>query len=235
MSPLRSTLVRGGPPVDTATVSLPRFAAGGRLEFGRALIAGSPPRLLGRDRVGGNPGSRGQTPRHRRLVKTHAAEARGLTPLGFPPPLAAPHKGEWKPIGPAGSKPAQSAGRRGMVASYSCAPPLRSADGRGVLQASLGPLIVQATLDLEAGAGADVAVERLAIVADLFDDAIGPVVVEAEALAVVAFLAEQALDVGVGGARHLIDVALGHAQLLGAQQRVVHPFDDGEPLRVALA
>src|SRR5262245_29057419 len=112
--------------------------------------------------------------------------------------------------------------------------PLRSADRRAILQASLGPQIVDAALDLQARALADVALERLAVVAYLLDDAISPVVVEADALAEVALLAEQALDVGIGGPQLLVGVGLGDAKLLGVEQRIVHPSHDGEPLRVAL-
>ena len=44
----------------------------------------------------------------------------------------------------------------------------------------------------------DVPLEDLAVVADMLDDAIGPVLGQAELLAVIAFGAEQALDVRIG-------------------------------------
>src|SRR5882757_11300321 len=44
------------------------------------------------------------------------------------------------------------------------------ADRRGVLQAALGPQLVEAALDLERRSHADVAVEAFAVVADLLHD-----------------------------------------------------------------
>ena len=71
---------------------------------------------------------------------------------------------------------------------------VRSADRRRVLDAALGPQLVQAALDLERRALPDVAFEHLAVIADMLDDADGPVLGQAELLAVIAFGADEALD-----------------------------------------
>ncbi len=63
-----------------AIANAPTFASG---ESG---AAGSPPPFWGRDRVGGIAEGRGQPPRHQRGAIADTAEARGLTPSGFPPP-----------------------------------------------------------------------------------------------------------------------------------------------------
>ena len=59
----------------------------------------------------------------------------------------------------------------------------RSPDRRRVLDAALGPEPVEAAADAELGAGADIALEHLAVVADVLDDAHDPVLGQAELLA----------------------------------------------------
>src|SRR5437773_2735266 len=92
-------------------------------------------------------------------------------------------------------------------------------DGRSVLQPALVPEFVEASVDGQTRARADVALERLAVVADRFHDLHGPIVVEAETLAEIPFLAGEALDLGIGRARHLVDVGLGDAELLRVEER----------------
>src|SRR4029450_10535132 len=77
---------------------------------------------------------------------------------------------------------------------------------RGVLQAALGPELVQATVDLEQGVLADIAVEALAVVTDLLDDVVDPLLVDAERLAHARRDTEDALDGGILALQHLIDV-----------------------------
>src|ERR1700722_6445240 len=71
----------------------------------------------------------------------------------------------------------------------------RSENRRRVLQAALGPDIVDAALDTHRR---DVAVPHLAEIADLLDHVVGPFVVETERLAHVPLQTEQTTDVGIG-------------------------------------
>src|ERR1043166_6448152 len=101
-----------------------------------------------------------------------------------------------------------------------------SPDRRRVLDAALGPQRVEAALDLERGALAHVALEHLAVVADVLDDAYRPILGQPELLAVVALGTDELFDVGIVRAERLADVLLGEALLLGDDHRVEHPFDD---------
>src|SRR5262245_40394657 len=92
---------------------------------------------------------------------------------------------------------------------------LPSPDRRRVLQAALGPQRVGAARDLQRRALADVAVEYLRVVSDVLDRAVGPVLGQAELLAVIPLGAEEALHVGIGGLHLLVDVLLGDAELFG--------------------
>src|SRR4051812_38329274 len=111
----------------------------------------------------------------------------------------------------------------------------RSADRRGVLQAALGPQRVQATLDLERAAHADVAVEALAVVTDLLDDVVDPLLVDAERLAHARRRAEDALDGGIVALQHLVDVLGRDAVFLRLDHGVERPAHDVGELVVALA
>ena len=83
---------------------------------------------------------------------------------------------------------------------------------------------------------AEVGFVHLAVVADVLDDAIGPVVVDAEQLAEVAFQAEEAPRLRVlGRLLHLIDIGLGDAEYLAFEHGVVHPLHQPRPSLVALA
>src|SRR3954468_16939249 len=101
---------------------------------------------------------------------------------------------------------------------------------RRELQTALVPQGIQPARDLQRRALPDVALERLAVVADLLDDAIGPVVGEPERFAVLALAAEQPLDVRVVGLLLIVDVGLGDAEFFGVDHGVVGPFHDVEPL-----
>src|SRR5262245_27426844 len=92
-------------------------------------------------------------------------------------------------------------------------PALPSADRRRVLDSALVPEVVQAARNVELGAGADIAVERFTVVADMLDDAHHPVLGEAELFAEVAVAAEHALEVRLVGLGHLVDVLLRNSSL----------------------
>src|SRR5436190_7607198 len=108
-------------------------------------------------------------------------------------------------------------------------------DRRGILQAALGPQSVRATLDLERAAHADIAIEALAVVADLLDDGVDPFLVEAERLAHAGGDAEDALDGGVVALGHLVDVGRGDTVFLGLDHGVERPAHDVGELVVAVA
>ncbi|ENN86993.1 hypothetical protein RHSP_13702 [Rhizobium freirei PRF 81] len=108
---------------------------------------------------------------------------------------------------------------------------------RRVLDAALVPKGVEAAGDLQRAACADIAVEDFAVVTDTFDDVVGPVIGQAEVSADGGTLlgAEEALDIRIWRALHLIDVLLRDAEFLGIDHRIGRPADDVEPLVVALA
>ena len=76
---------------------------------------------------------------------------------------------------------------------------------------------------------------RFSRVPDVLDDPIGPVVAETDRLAEFALRSEQALDLGIGGPLHVIDVVPGDAELFGIHHRHVRPANDIRPLVVAMA
>src|SRR5262249_3146270 len=78
-----------------------------------------------------------------------------------------------------------------------------SADRRRVLDAALGPERVEAALDLERRALADVALEHFAVVAHVFDDARGPILGQPELFAVIALGADKLLDIRIVRAERL--------------------------------
>src|SRR5262249_52038111 len=84
-----------------------------------------------------------------------------------------------------------------------------SLERRGVEEAALGPQLVLAARELQCRAHADRALVGLAVVPDLFDHLVHPVIRQAEQLAEIAFDAEQAPHLGVGRLRlHLVEVLL---------------------------
>src|SRR5208282_312945 len=66
-----------------------------------------------------------------------------------------------------------------------------SANRRPVLQTALRPQCVEAAHDLQRRALADVALETFAVIADVLDDAVRPIVGEAERFTILALAAEQ--------------------------------------------
>ena len=82
---------------------------------------------------------------------------------------------------------------------------LGSADRRRVLDTALGPQFVQTAFDFERRAQSDVPLEQLAVVADLFHDADGPVLGQAELLAEIAFGSDKSLDFRIGRFQRLIE------------------------------
>jgi hypothetical protein len=65
----------------------------------------------------------------------------------------------------------------------------------------------------ELGAGADVALEGLAVIADRLHDPDNPVLGQAELFAEIAVGTHGALELGLVGLGHLLDVLLVHAKL----------------------
>src|SRR5271166_6148572 len=133
----------------------------------------------------------------------------------------------------AGNETGRPASRTARISTARvCTGSVRSADRWRVLQAAFVPQVVDAARHAERS---HVAIPLLAEVADLLDDVIGPLVVDPERLAHVAVDAEQALDVGVVGLQHVVDVLAGHPLLLGGDHREMGPLHDVVELVVALA
>src|SRR6185437_3757608 len=112
----------------------------------------------------------------------------------------------------------------------------QSLESRREQQAALGPQFVGAALQLQRRAHADGAFVALAIVPDLLDDIVGPVVAEAHHVAELALDAQDAADLSVGRlSLHLVDVLGGDAERLRGDLRVQHPAHDQLPALVAPA
>jgi hypothetical protein len=69
----------------------------------------------------------------------------------------------------------------------------------------------------------------------MLDDPIGPVIRQTEHFTKFALGAEQPLQIRIVRSQLLIDIGLGHPEFLRRQHGKMHPFDDVEPLIVALA
>ena len=76
--------------------------------------------------------------------------------------------------------------------------------------------------------------KTFAVIADLLDEAIGPILRQPQRLAEIALDAEQAARGRIIGIDLVIDILRGDARLLGVEHGEIHPFDDVEPLVVAL-
>src|SRR5678815_4295374 len=111
-----------------------------------------------------------------------------------------------------------------------------SLERRRIEQATLGPQLVGAALQLEGRAHAHGALVAFAVVADLLDGVEHPVVGEPHHLAELALGAEQAADLGARRlGLHLLDVLRRHAQRLGGDGAVQHPAHDELPALIAPA
>src|SRR5690606_26491438 len=79
-----------------------------------------------------------------------------------------------------------------------------------VLQTALRPKSVQTTLNLEWAVLADVTLEDFAVIANILDDVVGPVVSKTEVCTDfgVSFSAEEAADIRVGRVLELINICL---------------------------
>ena len=77
-------------------------------------------------------------------------------------------------------------------------------------------------------------VEYLAVIADQLHRVVGPFLVEVQRLAHPGCRAKHALDIGRVALRHLVDILLRDALLLGLHHRVDDPVDDVVPLLVAV-
>src|SRR6266508_6180335 len=97
---------------------------------------------------------------------------------------------------------------------------------RRVLQPALGPQRVLAAGDLERRALADIALEALAVVTNLLDDVVDPLLVDAERLAHARRRAEDTLDRRVLALQHLVDVLGIDAVLLRLDHGVLRPAHD---------
>src|SRR3954462_4056101 len=110
-----------------------------------------------------------------------------------------------------------------------------SPHGRCVLDTALGPEPVDAAADAQLRARSHITFEHFAVIADLLDDADDPVLAQAQLLAEVALDAQETPDLGLVGLQRLVDVLGGDAELLGIEHGKERPFDDVEPLVVAMA
>src|SRR3546814_4394894 len=92
-----------------------------------------------------------------------------------------------------------------------------------IQRAALGPLLVHTAIQLERAALADVTLEALAIIADLLEDVVAPLLVDAEVLAHARGDTQDALDVRVVALQLVIDVLRGDAVFLTLDHCVQRP------------
>ena len=74
-----------------------------------------------------------------------------------------------------------------------------------------------------------------AVIAGCLHDPNDPVLGQAELFAKITVGTHGALELGLVGFGHFVDVLLGHAEFFGADHRKQRPFHDVEPLIVAMA
>src|SRR6478752_1389529 len=110
----------------------------------------------------------------------------------------------------------------------------RLPDRRGVLDAARAPELVEPARNLQFRAAADIAIVDLAVIADMADDAGGPIPGEAEVLAIGTFGADQSHHVGLLGLQRFVDVLGVHAELLGIDHRIQRPLHDQHPVVIPL-
>src|SRR5262249_37757646 len=107
-------------------------------------------------------------------------------------------------------------------------------DRRGVEKAAGSPKFIQSPPDAEVRAGADIALIDFAIVSNVANDARGPILGEAELLAIGALGADKPHDVRFRGFERLIDVLRRDPELFGVDHGVERPFHDQEPVVILL-
>src|SRR5215831_10792200 len=110
-----------------------------------------------------------------------------------------------------------------------------SAHGKPVLQTALGPQGVQAARNLQWRALPDVPLEDFAVIADRLDDAVRPIIGEAERLPELALNTEQTAHIGRVGFEQRVDVLLGDAEFFGIDHGLVRPAHEILPAVIALA
>src|SRR6202034_1595052 len=122
----------------------------------------------------------------------------------------------WLKVRSAGvsAAPALAAGSKNSSASAK--PPTRGPGGdeglayrRRVLQAALHPQRVQPARNLQRRPLAEIPLEALAVIPDMLDDSIGPVVGEAERFAVLAFGAKEPLRLRLVGFLLFVHIRFG--------------------------
>src|SRR5690606_38269433 len=110
---------------------------------------------------------------------------------------------------------------------------LVSADRHRIVEAAVRPQRIQATVERKRRIRADIGRIGFTVVADMLDDAVGPIGREPDRSTKIAFHAEQAADFGVIRTQHLIDVFRRHAELFGTLPGIENPTGDVEPARIA--
>src|SRR5262249_42610974 len=98
-----------------------------------------------------------------------------------------------------------------------------------------GPQRIEASGDLQRRAHAYIALEHFAVVPDLLDDVVDPLLVDTQRLAHAGRYAKDALDGGVVALQHFVDILGGDAVLLGLELGVEGPAHDVAELVVAMA
>src|SRR6516162_1076511 len=98
----------------------------------------------------------------------------------------------------------------------------QSADRRSVLDSALVPEIVEPAGKRQLRARANITVKSLAVIADRLDDPTEPILGQPELLAKIAVRAKGSFQIRFVRFRHLVDVLLGDAKLLGIDHRKQH-------------
>src|SRR5262249_56548807 len=104
-----------------------------------------------------------------------------------------------------------------------------SAHGKPVLQTALGPQGVQAARNLQWRALPDVPLEDIAVIPDPLDDAVRPIIGEAERLPELALNTEQTAHIGRVGFEQRGDVLFGDAGFFGIDHRILRPAHETLP------
>src|SRR6185312_11227527 len=94
---------------------------------------------------------------------------------------------------------------------------------------------IEPARDLERRALPDIALKTLAVIADVLDDAVGPIVGQPNRLAELALDAEEPPHLGIGRFELLVDIAFGDAELFGVEHSLMGPAHQVFPGVVALA